>query len=56
MFGITILKSMIASTNDDNQWNNALLLKRAVILNDIPSKSNVCDGLDDIVAEYDSCI
>jgi hypothetical protein len=35
---------------------NAMTLKKAAILNEIPTKSNVCDSAGDIVEEYDSCI
>jgi len=33
---------------------NAVTLKKAAILNDTVTKSNVCDRAGDIVQEYDS--
>ncbi|MFT5814738.1 MAG: hypothetical protein ACI9VT_002500 [Psychroserpens sp.] len=59
IIGITIVKTVIVSTNPINIVKveyNVVILKKATILNEIPTNSNVCNSDVDIVLVYGSGI
>jgi hypothetical protein len=59
IIGITIVKTVIVSTNPINIVKveyNVVILKKAAILNEIPTNSNVCNSDVDIVLVYGSGI